>query len=71
MVRKNNHMMILSQIVDHYPTLKLQDTLLKAGKLFDQYSGTVLGVSRSTLDRRNLYEGYQNDVVEIVKCEVR
>jgi len=40
------------------------------GKLFSAYSGNTLGVSRGTLDRRNLFEGYQNDTVEIYKMNV-
>ncbi len=37
------------------------------GKLYSQYSSEVLGVSRWTLDRKDLYEGYQNDIIEIYK----
>lgn len=40
------------------------------GKLYSQYSGDILGVSRWTLDRKNLYEGYQNEVVEIYKMHL-
>lgn len=47
------------------------EIFVNLGKLFTQYSGTTLGVSRTTLDRRNLFEGYQNDIVEIVKCDIR
>lgn len=37
------------------------------GKLYSSYSDSILGVSRYTLDRKDLFEGYQNDVVEIYK----
>lgn len=37
------------------------------GKLYSSYSSASLGVSRFTLDRKNLFEGYQNDTVEIIK----
>jgi len=37
------------------------------GKLYSSYSDGILGVSRYTLDRKDLFEGYQNDVVEIYK----
>ncbi len=40
------------------------------GKLYSSYSDGVLGVSRYTLDRKDLFEGYQNDVVEIYKMRV-
>jgi len=40
------------------------------GKLYSSYSTNILGVSRGTLDRKNLFEGYQNDTVEIYKMRV-
>ncbi len=40
------------------------------GKLYSTYSTNNLGVSRGTLDRKNLFEGYQNDTVEIYKMRV-
>lgn len=40
------------------------------GKLYSSYSDGVLGVSRYTLDRKDLFEGYQNDVIEIYKMRV-
>lgn len=40
------------------------------GKLYSSYSDSVLGVSRYTLDRKDLFEGYQNDVVEIYKMKL-
>jgi hypothetical protein len=30
-----------------------------------------LGVSRYTLDRKNLFEGFQNELVEIIKTQVK
>lgn len=41
------------------------------GKLYSTYSTNNLGVSRGTLDRKNLFEGYQNDTVEIYKIRIR
>lgn len=40
------------------------------GKLYSSYSDSVLGVSRYTLDRKDLFDGYQNDIVEIYKMKV-
>ena len=40
------------------------------GKLFSIHCDGELGVSRGTLDRKNLYDGYQNDVVEIIKFNI-
>ena len=39
-------------------------------KLYSTYSTNTLGVSRGSLDRKNLFEGYQNDMVEIYKMRV-
>lgn len=41
------------------------------GKLYSNYSGSVLGVSRYTLDRKNLFEGYQNDSIELYKINLK
>ena len=41
------------------------------GKLYSQYSSNYLDVSRGTLDRKDLFEGYQNDTVEIYKMNIR
>jgi hypothetical protein len=41
------------------------------GKLYSTYSTNNLGVSRGTLDRKNLFEGYQNDTVEIYKMRIK
>ena len=40
------------------------------GKLYSSYSDGILGVSRYTLDRKDLFEGYQNDVIEIYKMRL-
>jgi hypothetical protein len=40
------------------------------GKLYSSYSTNTLGVSRGTLDRKNLFEGYQNDTIEIYKMRI-
>lgn len=47
------------------------EIFVNLGKLFTSYSGNQLGVSRSTLDRKNLFDGYQNDTIEIFKSYVR
>jgi hypothetical protein len=41
------------------------------GKLYSNHSASTLGVARVTLDRKNLFEGYQNDVIEILKAYVK
>ncbi len=46
------------------------EIFINLGKLFKTYSGDMLGVSRGTLDRKDLYEGYQNDTVEIYKKRI-
>ena len=41
------------------------------GKVFTYYDSDELGVSRSKLNRRNLFDGFQTDTIEIVKTYVR
>lgn len=53
---------------------KLTDRIepfINLGKLYNNYDQNQLGVSRSTLDRKNLFEGYQNETVEIIKCYIK
>ena len=47
------------------------EVFVNLGKVFSHYSTIELGVSRGTLDRRNLFEGYENDVIEITKSYVK
>ena len=47
------------------------EIFVNLGKLFTFYTGNQLGVSRPTLDRKNLFEGYQNDTIEIYKSYVK
>jgi len=37
------------------------------GKLYDRYSIDDLGVSRHTLNRKNLYNGWVSDMIELKK----
>ena len=46
------------------------ESFVNLGKLFYNYDSGQLGVSRFTLDRKDLFDGYQNDAVEITKCHV-
>ena len=41
------------------------------GKLYSEYSTNTLGVSRGTLDRKDLFDGYQNNAIEIYKISLR
>lgn len=41
------------------------------GKLYSAYSGNTLGVSRGTLDRKDLFDGYHNNTIEIYKISLR
>jgi hypothetical protein len=40
------------------------------GKLYWRYKDDQLGVSRHTLNKKDLFSGFQNDVVEILKSTV-
>ena len=41
------------------------------GKLYSNYKNNEIGVSRASLDRKDLYVGYQNETVEIIKSQVK
>jgi hypothetical protein len=41
------------------------------GKLFSYYNSTDLGVSRSTLNRRDLFDGFENDTIHLFKTYVK
>lgn len=47
------------------------EIFVNLGKLYNNYSNEQLGVSRSTLDRKNLFDLYENDVIEILKTYVK
>jgi hypothetical protein len=47
------------------------EIFVNLGKVFSNYSTIELGVSRGTLDRRNLFEGYENEMIEMNKSYVR
>lgn len=40
------------------------------GKLYNRYSIDDLGVSRHTLNRKNLYDGWESDMIELKKFTV-
>ena len=48
----------LSGRIEHFVNL---------GKLFDRHANEELGVSRYTLNKKNLFDGYQNDTIELRK----
>ena len=53
---------------------KLTDRIeifVNLGKLYSTYSSGILGVSRYTLDRKELSEGYENEIVKITKLYIR
>jgi hypothetical protein len=47
------------------------ELFINLGKLYSTYSEAELGVSRHTLNKRDLFEGYNNNTVEIFKCIVK
>lgn len=46
------------------------EVFVNLGKLFTKYDAEKLGVSRFTLDRKDLYRGYENDVIALRKLEI-
>lgn len=47
------------------------EIFVNLGKLYSTYKPEDIGVSRSQLNRRNLFEMYHNDTVEIQKCYIK
>lgn len=47
------------------------EIFVNLGKLYSNYPSSILGVSRYTLDRKDLFEGYENDIIKITKNYVR
>lgn len=41
------------------------------GKLYKKYDAEKLGVSRFTLDRKDLWSGYHNADIEIIKSSIQ
>ena len=53
---------------------KLTDRIeifVNLGKLYSIYSSSILGVSRYTSDRKDLFDGYENEIVKITKLYIR
>ena len=46
------------------------EIFINLGKLYARYSDSELGVSRSTLSKKDLFGGYSSGVAEIFKCHV-
>lgn len=41
------------------------------GKLFRHYVDGELGIKRNSLYKKDMYKGYQNKIVEIIKVRVK
>jgi hypothetical protein len=46
------------------------EIFINLGKLYARYGDSELGVSRSTLSKKRLHDGYSNEIVEVFKCHV-
>jgi len=47
------------------------ELFINLGKLYSEYSETSLGVSRHTLNKKDLFSGYHNSTIEVFKCVVK
>lgn len=47
------------------------EAFVNLGKLYGRYTSNELCVSRWTLDRKDLFDGYENDTVFIMKTYVK
>ena len=41
------------------------------GKLYTHYGNDELGISRSSLNKKDLFEGYDTETIKILKCNVK
>ncbi len=46
------------------------ELFINLGKLYSKYDEDQLGVSRHTLNKKDLFSSYQNSTVEILKCVI-
>lgn len=46
------------------------ELFINLGKLYSKYDEAQLGVSRHTLNKKDLTEGYRNSTIEVFKCVV-
>lgn len=46
------------------------EVFVNLGKLYARYSNVELDVSRWTLDRKDLFSGYENDTIFIMKTYI-
>jgi len=46
------------------------ELFINLGKLYKRYDEVSLGVSRHTLNKKDLFSGYHNDTIEIFKTIV-
>lgn len=47
------------------------ELFINLGKLYSGYNETELGVSRHTLNKKDLFSGYHNNTIEVFKCIVK
>ena len=55
----------------HWKLTDRIEVFVNLGKLFNNYTSDDLGISRWTLDRKDLYEGFENDYLIIKKVIIR
>jgi hypothetical protein len=41
------------------------------GKLYSYYGNDELGISRSSLNKKDLFDGYDTETIKILKCYVK
>ena len=51
----------LSGRIEHFVNL---------GKLYKHYSNDEIGISRSSLNKKDLFEGYDSEIIKVLKCNV-
>lgn len=47
------------------------EIFVNLGKIFSFYKNNELNVSRDTLNRKDLFDGYENDIIELKKMIIK
>ncbi len=58
-------------IIVHWKLTDRIELFVNLGKLYSYHNNNQIGVSRWTLDRKNLFDGYENDIVKIIKSYIK
>ena len=47
------------------------EVFINLGKLFRYYDTNDIGISRSSLNKKDLFFGYENEIIRVVKSDMK